>query len=429
MQMARKALLNTLKLVIPYLVLGLLWIFFSDRIVDSTDSSYQSFQTFKGFLFVALTAIFIFLVMYFLLLDVFRSQDTYRQLFQAMPVITWVSDAATREIVSVNREALDTYGYTAEEFKGMDYLNLFHEEDQADYLKAIPILNNRYDKVWRHRRKDGSIMYMQGRSILITPSKKPMLLSMVRDITSEYLDQQEKERLYQQVLQKNKNLGQFAYVVSHNLRSPVARIKGLLDAIREEAMADALHKQLLAYLKEASEELDEMIIDLSKVVHTEDDASLKEWVDVDEMMGQLLAQLRHEYAELDLQITSRGLENIGQLYTVKSFLYSILYNLLQNAVKYRKEEATVHVQLQALSQEGGIRIKIKDFGKGINLDRNGQKLFELYTRLDTSVEGKGMGLYMVKTQVEALGGFIEVQSEEGDWTEFEVFLPRESRRK
>lgn len=427
--MARKALLNTLKLVIPYLVLGMLWIFFSDRIVDSSDASYQSFQTSKGFIFVALTAIFICLVMYFLLLDVFRSQDTYRQLFQAMPVITWVSDAATRSIVSVNRQALDAYGYSSEELIGMDYLDLFQEEDQSLFLKADSSAGDPYTNVWRHRRKDGSVMYMKGRSILITPSKKPMMLTMVRDVTSEYLGQQEKERLYKQVIQKNKNLGQFAYVVSHNLRSPVARIKGLLDAIREEAITDALHKEVLGYLKEASEELDEMIIDLSKVVHTEDDASLKEWVDIEEMLGQLLTQLRQAYPNLDLQATLKGWEEIGQLYTVKSFLFSILYNLLQNAIKYRKEDNIVYLQLEASLQAGGINIKLKDFGKGINLDRDKEKIFQLYTRLDTSMEGKGMGLYMVKTQVEALGGHISVHSVEGEWTEFEVFLPQESRKK
>ncbi len=423
--MARKALINTLKLVIPYLFLGFLWIFYSDRIIDSSDESYQSFQTFKGFIFVALTALFIFLVMYFLLLDVFRSQDTYRQLFQAMPITTWVSDAEKRTIVSANRWALNTYGYRSEELRGMDYLELIHEDDRTRFLDAFKQVKDPYKKVWRHRHKDGTVMYMQGRSIQITPSKRPMMLTMLRDITSEHLDQQEKERLYQQVLQKNKNLGQFAYVVSHNLRSPVARIKGLLDAVRVEAIVDSFHKEILIYLKEASEELDEMIIDLSKVVHTEDDANLKEWVNISDMVEQLLTQLQREYPELDIKPTLRGWKDLGRIYTVKLYLFSILYNLLQNAMIYRKEVKQVILELDAIPESGGIGIRLKDYGRGLNLGPNQGDLFKFYNGLDGSGGGKGMGLYMVKTQVEALGGSLKVRSEKGNWTELELFFPQE----
>ena len=69
-----------------------------------------------------------------------------------------------------------------------------------------------------------------------------------------------------------------------------------------------------------------------------------------------------------------------------------------------------------------VELRFKDNGKGIDLEKNGSQLFGLYKRFDTSAEGKGMGLFMVKTQVEALGGIIKVNSKPGEGTEFIIQL-------
>jgi signal transduction histidine kinase len=105
--------------------------------------------------------------------------------------------------------------------------------------------------------------------------------------------------------------------------------------------------------------------------------------------------------------------------TIKSYMHSILYNLIINAIKYKTPGVDPVISIFTRRNGQKLSVLIKDNGRGID-KKNFDNLFGLYKRFDTSVEGKGMGLFMVKMQVESLGGKIEIQSEKGHGTTFKL---------
>jgi signal transduction histidine kinase len=111
------------------------------------------------------------------------------------------------------------------------------------------------------------------------------------------------------------------------------------------------------------------------------------------------------------------------MFTVKSYLYSIFYNLTSNSIKYRRADVQPILTIESHKLKNKIEFVFKDNGKGIDLHKNGDHIFGLYKRFDTTTEGKGMGLFMVKTQVQALGGTIKIKSKLGEGTEFILRFP------
>jgi signal transduction histidine kinase len=111
--------------------------------------------------------------------------------------------------------------------------------------------------------------------------------------------------------------------------------------------------------------------------------------------------------------------------TIKSYIYSIFYNLLSNAVNYRSDKRALHVDFKSSVEQDIVCIKVTDNGSGIDLERYGDKIFGLYKRFhDVSIPGRGVGLSLVKAQIESMGGKIEVLSVVDSGTTFFIYLPK-----
>jgi len=111
---------------------------------------------------------------------------------------------------------------------------------------------------------------------------------------------------------------------------------------------------------------------------------------------------------------------VNGMITLKSYLHSIFFNLVSNSIKFCRPGIKAIIEITTALQNDKIQIVFKDNGLGINLAQHGQNLFGLYKRFHDHVDGKGMGLYMVKTQVESLGGKITASSEVNKGTEFRI---------
>jgi signal transduction histidine kinase len=114
---------------------------------------------------------------------------------------------------------------------------------------------------------------------------------------------------------------------------------------------------------------------------------------------------------------------VDEMLTIKSYLYSIFYNLISNSIKYKKPTVPLNITVESNLVDKKVILTFKDNGLGIDLKKSGRHIFELYKRFHTDkAEGKGMGLYMVKVQVEKLGGKISVKSKVNQGTEFKIVL-------
>src|SRR5690606_15093118 len=208
----------------------------------------------------------------------------------------------------------------------------------------------------------------------------------------------------------NKGLEQFSYIVSHNLRSPVANITGLSQLLQNDDYPPEVREQLFKQVFNNVDRLDAVIKDLNNILQVRVDIkATKEKIDLYDLVSGIRSSIEHVIKQAEAVITCNSGEN-DSVISVKSYLYSILYNLILNSIKFRRPGIPPEIELSTTTRKEFTILTFKDNGLGIDLSEKEDQIFNLYKRFHHHVEGKGMGLFMVRTQVEMLGGKISLQS-------------------
>jgi ligand-binding sensor domain-containing protein/signal transduction histidine kinase len=233
----------------------------------------------------------------------------------------------------------------------------------------------------------------------------------------------EVEKRTQELLTHNNQLEQFAFISAHNLRAPVARILGLGAVLKLPATTADDEKIILDKLIYTTQELDRVVRDLSLILDIrKNNSSVISPVNLVEEMQLVKANLQKEIEETDTEIRE-DFTSIEVINTVKPYIDSILMNLISNAIKYRHPDRKPVIEVRSSKFNESISLLVSDNGLGIDLTKHSDKLFKLYSRFHSHVEGKGMGLYLVKTQIDALGGTLEVSGEVNQGITFKIILP------
>jgi len=226
----------------------------------------------------------------------------------------------------------------------------------------------------------------------------------------------------QELVEYNQQLEQFAFISSHNLRAPVARILGLgqlLEISGNNATDIAL---ILQGLISTALELDRVVRDLNTILEIKkNNSSVLVEINFEEELKLVRINLEKEITESGTQIHA-DFSKAPFIKTIRPYLDSILMNLISNAIKYRKPELGPVISIRTENKDEFICMTVSDNGLGIDLTLYREKLFSLYSRFHDHVDGKGLGLYLVKTQVQALGGKIEVERNDSSGLTFHIFF-------
>jgi len=243
-----------------------------------------------------------------------------------------------------------------------------------------------------------------------------------KNLTLELLDKNaDLTQTNAELIKHNNELSQFSFTVSHNLRGPVASLLGLVDLINIQKF-DKDDQVILKHVKSSVDHLETIIKDLSKIIDIRHDIfKIRQKIKLDDQLNELLKTFAKEIKNNQVKITY-DIGNCPEVYSVKPMLYSILYNLISNSIKYRSPERKPEISITTQNGSEHYIIQVKDNGLGIDIQRHKENLFKLYKRFNYHTEGKGLGLYLVKLQCEALGGRIEVKSELNKFTAFTVYL-------
>ncbi|MEN2400483.1 PAS domain-containing sensor histidine kinase [Flavobacterium sp. MC2016-06] len=245
-------------------------------------------------------------------------------------------------------------------------------------------------------------------------------ISIQRDITDEKKLETEKEHLIRELTQNNKDLKQFSYITSHNLRAPLSNLIGLLNLIEDIPIENEELEEILAGFTKSTHLLNETINDLVKVIIIKDNPSMqKEEVSLKEVFENVFSQLSFQI-ELHKPIIKLKFDRVPLLITNKAYIESILLNLLTNSIKYKSENRKLKISIIAEQIDNKAILTFKDNGIGIDLERNRDKIFGLYQRFHNYPDSKGLGLYLVKSQVETMGGTISIDSEVNKGTTFTI---------
>jgi signal transduction histidine kinase len=248
------------------------------------------------------------------------------------------------------------------------------------------------------------------------------LYGILQDITERKQAEMERIKLVNNLMDRNTELEQFAYIISHNLRAPVANIIGASNAMEDADLTEGDKEILNKGINVSVRKLDEVVTDLNHILQVKDGmGGFKELVNFTEIVKDIEASIANLIFEADVEI-KYNFEAVDEISTLKPYLYSIFFNLISNSVKYRRKHIHSVIEIRSKIANDKIELIFTDNGMGIDLKRQGDQVFGLYKRFHRNIEGKGMGLFMVKTQVETLGGKISIQSAVNIGTEFIIQL-------
>jgi PAS domain S-box-containing protein len=280
---------------------------------------------------------------------------------------------------------------------------------------------------YRLRRANGTWATVLDRGYLLRDASGAVvrMLGAIQDITERQQAATEQRLLSQKLSRQNADLQEFTYIISHNLRSPLANALGYADLLPRLDKNAPAFAEALQHLSTTLGQLDEVVADVNGILSLRDEQ----------------AGYRPERVALAAvcQLALRGLQaplkacggtfvsTLGpELHVVgsRAYFHSIFHNLISNALKYRSDARPLRIEVGALAgAQGELTLTVRDNGLGFDRERAGSDIFQLYRRFHASPAGRGFGLFLVKAHVEAMGGQISVQSQLDVGTEFILYFP------
>lgn len=248
--------------------------------------------------------------------------------------------------------------------------------------------------------------------------------ALITDVTSLKRIQHELIDKNNELTRINTDLDNFIYTASHDLKSPIVNLEGIIlalnDTIREKLEPTEL--KLFEMMEISIEKLKDTISYLGDVTRISKNLEEnKELISIPEVIEDVKDDISHLIKEV--QPGFEEIYNIEQIRFSRANFKSIVYNLISNAVKYRSFDRPLKVNIKTYVQDQHVVLAIQDNGLGLSANQQ-QKLFKMFRRLHTHVEGTGIGLYIVKRIIENSGGRIEVQSKEKEGSTFFVHFPK-----
>ncbi len=237
---------------------------------------------------------------------------------------------------------------------------------------------------------------------------------------------QQLQELVKDLSKQNQDLEQFSFILSHNIRASVAHILGLSSIFNRNDMADPYNREILGHLDKSSQNLDAVIKDLTKILTVRSKAHQEvELCILDEIYEEVVEKLKPDIDRLRAQITL-SIEGSKYLRLVKAYVRNIFNELITNALKFHHPRRALQIKVSAINDGDTLQLIVEDNGLGFDEQYVSEhKVFGLYQRMHTHVVGKGLGLFILKTQIEALKGSIHFESIVLGGAKFIVTLPLE----
>jgi PAS domain S-box-containing protein len=320
-----------------------------------------------------------------------------------------------------------TLGWSVAELMAGRSIDFIHPDDVAPTIEAASNIiqgNQLASFENRYRCKDGSYRWLLWSSVADVESG--IINASALDITERKKAEQDLrlsktnlEVAAQDLQQQNRQLNEFAHLLSHNLRSPVRNISALISLLDKESTIND-YQEVYKNLKKTAVNLSETLDELLDILRVKKERTAEKTVmrfedilrkNMEDLMGEIL----HTNARINFNFKS-----FPEINYYKPYLESIMLNLLSNAIKYRFPGRVPEISFQTADYPGGAVLIVKDNGLGIDLQKHGSQLFGLRKVFHDHKEARGVGLFLTKTQVETMGGKIKAESEVGKGTTFTI---------
>lgn len=329
--------------------------------------------------------------------------------------------------IKVNNSMCNMLGYSKNELYNMKIENIIFRDDlglhATKYERLMQGKIDRYRVMQRYFHKDGSIIWFLISVSLITAlnGKPTQMIWQFSDITSRKLNQDKLKLMLRVVREQNDRLSSFASIVTHNLRSHAGNLATIKEFLEDEFSWMKANENF-SLLSKAIDNLQETVSHLTEVAKIKPvDANQLEILNLYDFTEKAIYNVTAVARNTNTTI----INDIDETLNVKgipAYLDSIILNFLTNAIKYRSDDRAPQVELTSSIEDDFVVFKIADNGMGIDLEKYGDKLFQLYKTFHTNRDSLGLGLFITKNHIDSMGGKVTVTSEVNVGTEFSIFF-------
>jgi len=338
----------------------------------------------------------------------------------------FIIDKNNAEIVDVNKTACVKLGYSKKKLLSMKVwdveIEVFEKNISSweNHMKQLKNINNDVLMQGMHQKKDQSIFPVEVALSSETYDDKEYVIAVARDVSDRKKTQDKLNLTLQELSDRNFELDQIVYKISHDLRSPLTTILGLINVIKEDKSDSDNYINLI---ESRINKLDEFIKSMLSYATTSRSEIHQEAIHLNQLINQCLDDISHLDNFSNIEIKLNISKNSQIIESDPILLHIIFQNLFSNSVKYmdsRKESSFIKVGVTG--NNGILIINISDNGIGIPKVYQ-DKIFGMFFRGTKKSDGSGLGLYIVNQVVKKLNGNITFNSTRYQGTTFNIQIP------
>lgn len=329
------------------------------------------------------------------------------------------------KVVYVNDAFERITGYTKSDVVGraINILHGFETDEDSKAMVQTALENQQPIAVEQiNYRKTGERFWMSMHISPVLDDKGNLShwISIQRDITKEKEAEFEREQLIQELSDTNSDLKQFTYITSHNLRAPITNLLTISELLDDEEARGTANKELIDGLKKSTIHLNDTLNDLIKILLIKESKNIElQRVVFYDIFEKVKSSLRVLLESSKAKIIT-DFEQVPDVLYSPSYMESILLNLITNSIKYGAPDRSPVILISTKRINNHTQMLFSDNGIGMDMNQVKGRIFGLYQRFHNHPESKGIGLYLVHSQVTALGGTIQVNSTLNEGTTFQI---------
>ena len=336
----------------------------------------------------------------------------YKQALDESAIVAITDQKGT--IIHANDNFCKISKYNREELIGQDHRIINSGFHPKEFIREIWTTISK-GEIWKgelkNKAKDGTTYWVDTTIVpFLNDAGKPYQYIAIRSDITFRKEAEENLIKYSNALEiTNKQLVDFCNIVSHNLRAPLINIAMLVDFI-EQSEDEEERKEVQVKIKPVINHLLEVFNELVESIQIQQDAGIKiDEIVLEDCLEKILIGFEAQIQEYNASIKI-DLDGVSTIFSPQKYIESIFSNLISNALKYRSTERKLEIKIKAKQLKDTILISVSDNGLGIDLDMHKNHIFKIRKTFHKHNDAKGFGLYLIKTQVEAMGGRIWVES-------------------
>ena len=352
-----------------------------------------------------------------------HKEETLRLAVEATGLGTWDFNPCTGKLHWSDRcKAL--FGLPPDAYVDYNiFLQRLHPDDRERVNKLVqwvlnPESGGKYDIEYRTIAEEKWIK-ATGETFFNEEGQAVRFIGTVLDITEQKLRQQELMEKTRALEFANEDLRNFTYTISHDIKNPLSSLL-FAASVSEDFNTVEEFREIMPMIEKSSKKIDEILKGLVEIIKEEETKGKEEFIDIAEVIAEVKSELAEAIAENSCAITTTLHKK--EVIFIRSYLQSILRNLIDNAIKYKSPERPPEISISVQGDKQCTKFRISDNGMGIDLKKHKKNLFQPFKRFNEDRPGTGIGLFMIKRIVEKYGGKISIESQPGMGTTFYISI-------